>query len=221
MKEAGPLKKGDLLMLIEKNFDKRKWRAYMTNYSLPNFIIKERGKVSECFIKLRIYNFYAALKFVGELPYGRNSNRSDYELVMSEGKGTCSTKHALLSALCKEQGVEEIKLITGIYEMNENNTPGVGNVLRMHGLNSIPEAHCYLKYKNERFDFTRINVNGEPIEEFLIEQQIEPYQIGDFKTDFHCSYIPIWLEKNKLDQKFDLDRLWKVREECIKELSAT
>ncbi|PGC23088.1 hypothetical protein COM11_25865 [Bacillus pseudomycoides] len=193
----------------------------MTNYSLPNFRIKERGKISECFIELRLYDFHTVLKFVGELPYGRNSNRTAYELVISEKKGTCSTKHALLSALCKEQGIQEIKLITGIYEMNENNTPGVGSVLEKYVLSSVPEAHCYLKYKNNRFDFTRLDVIGEPIEEFLIEEEIQPEQIGTFKTEFHRSYIPIWLSNNKLNQRFDLESLWKVREECIGELSAT
>ncbi len=140
---------------------------------------------------------------------------------MSERKGTCSTKHALLSSLCIEQGVKEIKLFTGIYEMKENNTPGVGNVLKEYGLTSIPEAHCYLKYKNDRFDFTRLGVNGGQIEEFLTENQIGPDQIGNFKVDFHRSYIPLWLKNQELIQKFDLDSLWKIREECIKELSST
>lgn len=193
----------------------------MSNYLLPNFIIKADGNVSDGLIKLGIYDFHKALKFIGELPYGRNSHRSKYELVMSEKKGTCSTKHALLSALCKEQGVAEIKLITGIYEMNENNTPGVGKILEKYKLHSIPEAHCYLKYNNDRFDFTRLTIRGEPIQEFLIEEQIEPDQIGNFKTDFHRSYIPIWLNKHKLTQRFDLDSLWKVREECIRELSTS
>lgn len=140
---------------------------------------------------------------------------------MSERKGTCSTKHALLSALCIEQGIEEIKLFTGIYEMNENNTPGVGGVLRNYGLNSIPEAHCYLKYNNDRFDFTRLGVQGDPIEDFLVEEQLKPYQIWEFKKDFHRSYIPIWLTNKALDEKFNLEKIWEIREECIKELSKT
>lgn len=189
--------------------------------TLPNFDIRPKGKVSDAFLLLGINDFHQAVEFVGHLPYGRNTNGAEYKIVLSERKGTCSTKHALLSALCIEQGEEEIKLFTGIYEMNQNNTPGVGNVLRKYGLKSIPEAHCYLKYKNCRFDFTRLGVQGEPIEDFLVEEQLEPSQIGDFKKDFHRSYIPIWLINQELNQKFDLDSLWKVREECIKELSAT
>jgi hypothetical protein len=29
--------------------------------------------------------------------------------------------------------------------MSEANTPGLGRVLSQHGLDSIPEAHCYLR----------------------------------------------------------------------------
>jgi hypothetical protein len=189
--------------------------------TLPNFMIRPIGKVSNTFLLLDILDFHQAVEFVGHLPYGRNTIGTEYELVLSERKGTCSTKHALLSALCIEEGAVEIKLFTGIYEMNENNTPGVGNVLSKYGLNSIPEAHCYLKHNNFRHDFTRLGIQGEPIEEFLVEEQLEPFHIGDFKKDFHRSYIPIWLINQELNQKFNLDSLWEIREECIKELSVT
>jgi hypothetical protein len=215
------LNKGKQIELIEEIVIKSVEVIIMNLKALPNFKIRRKGKVSDTFLLLGINEFHQAVEFVGHLPYGRNTSGTEYELVLSERKGTCSTKHALLSALCIEQGTEEIKLFTGIYEMNENNTPGVGNVLRKYGLSSIPEAHCYLKHDNYRFDFTRLDVQGEPIEEFLVEEQLEPNQIGDFKKNFHRSYIAVWLINQELKQKFNLDSLWKVREECIKELSAT
>lgn len=188
--------------------------------TLPNFELMLGGKVTEAFLLLGINDFHQAALFVGHLPYGRNTNRSEYELVLSERRGTCSTKHALLSALCIEQGIEKIKLFTGIYDMSEHNTPGVGKVLEKYGLNSVPEAHCYLKHNNHRYDFTRLGVKGEQIEGFLIEKEIDPSQIGDFKTNLHRSYLPIWINNHELNQKLSPDSLWKVREECIKELSA-
>ena len=33
---------------------------------------------------------------IKNLPYGRNANRYDFTLVLSENKGTCSSKHAFL-----------------------------------------------------------------------------------------------------------------------------
>jgi len=59
---------------------------------------------------------------------------------------TCTTKHALLAALAREQHINA-QLVLGIYEMSERNTPGVGHVLSRYGLSYIPEAHCHLRYK--------------------------------------------------------------------------
>jgi hypothetical protein len=58
---------------------------------------------------------------VRSLPYGRNSDHSDWRLVLGEGRGTCSTKHALLADLARENR-RHVALMLGIYEMDEDNT---------------------------------------------------------------------------------------------------
>ncbi|SDB90662.1 hypothetical protein [Shouchella lonarensis] len=186
---------------------------------LPCFEIRLRGEISNTFLQLGVTNFHEAVTFVHQLPYGRNTDRTEYESVLTERKGTCSTKHALLSALCIEQAVEEVKLLTGIYEMEESNTPGVGQVLHAYGLQSIPEAHCYLKYRGKRFDFTRFHHAGEPIRTFLVEQEITPVQIGDFKLAFHRAVMAQWLNERELHRTFDVPRLWYIREQCIEALA--
>ncbi|OZM56851.1 hypothetical protein CIB95_08750 [Lottiidibacillus patelloidae] len=188
----------------------------MSINQLPNFKIKKEGPISYQFLKLKITSFHEAMNFVQKLPYGRNKVRSNYMLVLEEMQGTCSTKHALLKALCIEQGYEEIKLMTGIYEMNGENTPGVGDVLKEAGLSVIPEAHCYLLYKGNRYDITR-NVVSEPIEPFLVEMEIQPEQIGEYKVTVHKDYMHKWIKKNHIGLSFR--ELWTIRENCIKALS--
>jgi len=127
------------------------------------------------------YDFHSAAMYIARIPYGRNSNRDNYELVLTERVGTSSTKHALLRQLCKEQGVYGIHLVAGIYEMNEKNTPVVGEILSKYSLDSLLGAHCYLTFENKRFDFTRIDsISEEPIHTFLIEIKIEPHQIRKY-----------------------------------------
>ena len=62
--------------------------------------------------------------------------------VLTEGCGTCSSKHALLAGLAAAQRLP-VALMLGIYLMNERNTPGIGPVLARYGLAEIPEAHCF------------------------------------------------------------------------------
>ncbi|MBL4664011.1 MAG: hypothetical protein JKY22_10775, partial [Flavobacteriaceae bacterium] len=46
--------------------------------------------------ELGIHDWQMLTKFIQNLPYGRNQNRIDFSLVLSERKGSCSSKHAFL-----------------------------------------------------------------------------------------------------------------------------
>jgi hypothetical protein len=181
--------------------------------TLPNFDLEPGAALGAQFIFLGNRDFHAAARYVRQLPYGRNENRSDYGLVLAERRGTCSTKHALLAALAREHG-RPVELRLGIYEMDADNTPGVGPVLSRHGLDSLPEAHCYLAYGGARVDLTRAQ-HTEPVEDFLYEETIEPEGIGAYKVDTHRRFVREWA----LQRDLDFEQVWRIREECILTLS--
>jgi hypothetical protein len=182
---------------------------------LPGVPIADSGPVSRAFLRERCTNFRTAARFAWELAYGRNLSPSAPTAVLDERRGTCSTKHALLARLARELQIDDLELRTGIYDMSEANTPGVGEVLAAHGLRAIPEAHCYLVYRAERIDLTRTDGIGiEPISNFHVELPIEPEQIGDFKRAFHREYLQSIAGKGDF-KMFDADELWAIREECI------
>jgi hypothetical protein len=137
-----------------------------------------------------------AARRVRSSPYGRTSDRSDWRLVLEEGCGTCSTKRALLAAL-------------GVYEMDGDNTPGVGGVLAKHRLRSVPEAHCYLAHDGGRVDLTREGSDGPA--SFMHEEEIEPGQIGAYEVKAHHEFVGRWSQGRGLDPA----RVWRAREECI------
>ena len=49
-------------------------------------IIKDKG----------LFTWNELTQFIKDLPHGRTTNRSDFSLVISEHKGSYSSKHALL-----------------------------------------------------------------------------------------------------------------------------
>ena len=183
--------------------------------ALPNVFLQPAGQISAEFVARSITDFRAAGRYLHHLPYGRNTDRSDFRLVLPEGRGTCSTKHALLAELAREQDLPVV-LALGIYEMHERNTPGVGVVLDKYGLQCIPEAHCYLRYGGTRIDITRSGAEPtDPIDRFLYEEAIVPSQIGDYKVQLHQQFLRSWL--NTADQVGgrSFTGMWKIREECI------
>ncbi|HUA33256.1 MAG TPA: hypothetical protein VMA09_06600 [Candidatus Binataceae bacterium] len=192
----------------------------LTYSALPDTPLQTAGEISADFLQAGARTYREAAAIVYRLPYGRTSSRTDLSAVLREGRGTCSSKHALLRQLASEQGVA-IKLMIGIYLMNERNTPGVGAVLSRCRLKEIPEAHCYIVYDDERIDVTRaVTTSVEPIASFLHEEEISPPQIGDYKIAMHRDFLRRWLPGAKLPAEWNFARLWSAREECIAALAS-
>lgn len=193
--------------------------AMRTWQALPDAVLASGTSVTAAFSRVGARTYRDAAFFVYRLPYGRTSSRTDLLAVLGEGHGTCSSKHALLAELAIEQRLP-VKLMLGIYLMDERNTPGVGAVLGRYGLGEIPEAHCYLAYDGARIDVTRaVDTATEPIA-FLHEEQISPAQIGAYKVRLHQSFLRNWLREEPIIGTWTFEKLWEVREECIAALAS-
>jgi len=168
--------------------------------------------------QLGILTWANLLSWTQRLPYGRNENRRDFKLVISEGKGTCSSKHAMLKKVADLNQITNVNLILGIYKMSEKNTPQIGSALTENNLEYIPEAHCYLEIDGERKDFTSPISNFETIKgDVMKEISIEPEQVTDFKVSFHQSFLKQWIEEEKVP--FSFEDIWQIREQCIQNIS--
>lgn len=182
---------------------------------LVDFNIESEGKFSSLFREREIFTFQEACSFVLNLKYGRTSDRSDFSMVLKEQKGTCSSKHALLSELALENGIDELELICGIYLMNAETNPKIAPILEKYHLKQIPECHAYFRYKNGRFDFTGKGFDIKRVEPFIVrEQRMEPNQSIEWKVKIHQNYIESWL-KRKSDISYNFDQIWTIREEII------
>jgi len=177
------------------------------------------GPFTSLFQAAGIHDFAGAARHVLILPYGRIADRKKLWLVLAEGRGSCTTKHTLLAELAREQGID-VQLTLGIYEMSEQNTPGVGRVLSAYGLEYTPEAHCYLRYAGARIDVTGVPAGAEPIDHFLHEEPITVDQIGAYKHDLHRRFLHDWITRTDSVRGRSLEEVWRIREACIAALGA-
>ena len=174
--------------------------------------------ITQLFAEYGVFSFEDAQRYVQQLPYGRNANREDFSLVLSEQKGTCSSKHALLKLFADELGLKNVSLIMGIYQMNDINTPRIGDAIKNHGLTYIPEAHCYLLIDKNRMDITSTRTNFEVLQKYLLEErEIKPLDVAENKIIWHKDYLKKWIVDT--DINFSLDVVWKIREQCIAALT--
>jgi hypothetical protein len=181
-----------------------------------DFPIQNKGQFSSLVLELGYGRFLGFADFVKSLPYGRTSDNQNVTAVIHEKRGTCSSKHVLLASLARECGYTDIQLMVGIYQMCEDNTPGVGKVLEEAGLNYLPEAHNYLLFKNKRYDFTGLKKGkSSPFESLYFEQSVNPEELSQTKKKLHQAEISKFAEQLKLDPR----NIWVIRETCIRALS--
>ncbi len=162
--------------------------------------------------------FIDLIEKVKQIPYGRNANRHDFSLVISENKGTCSSKHAFLKEYSLKNSIPDVKLFIGIFKMNEENTPKIYPVISENKLLYIPEAHCYLKIDGIPVDVTASESFYDKIKNDILEElEIEPNQVSEFKVDYHKDYLKKWIVQTQ--QELSFDKIWTIREQCIEKLS--
>ncbi len=184
---------------------------------MKNFKIKSTENLSQKALTLGLHSYLDLVNSIQKIPYGRNSERGNLELVFTENRGTCSSKHALIQAIATENNFNDLKLILGIYKMTVINTPNIGNVISENHLSYLPEAHCYLKYQNETIDITTAHSDFEKIKNSIIEElEIKPFQIEQFKIDYHKNFIQKWIIQEKIP--FTAAEIWVIREKCISNL---
>ncbi len=184
----------------------------MTPLPLPATDLDTGQRLGARFAAQGAWTFRDAARLVHALPYGR-TQRGGPEAVLREGRGTSSTKHALLAALAQENGLG-VTLHLGLYPMSEATTPGVGPALRAHGLTSVPEAHVVLGVGDERVDLTWPG-DRRPVPPLAHEETIRPDQVGVYERAWHRRHLDAWARAEGRDP----DAVWAAREAAVAALS--
>jgi len=143
---------------------------------LPDDEIKPNGEISKKFIELGILSFKEASEYVHNMEYGYNSDYDEKMILFLEQMGTCTTKHAIIAGLAEELKVPLFKHV-GIYKFTEEIATGTNELLNKYNIPYIPMVHCFLVYKEFRFDLTEGNCNGKntSINDFIYEQKVDPF----------------------------------------------
>ncbi|MHA1509940.1 MAG: hypothetical protein ACTSO6_14700 [Promethearchaeota archaeon] len=143
---------------------------------LPDAEINLVGEFSIKFLDLGIKTFRGACDYVHKIEYGYNTDYEDKMIFFKEKKGSCTTKHAVIAGLAQELEIPLYKHIC-VYKFTEEITTGVNEILEKYEIPYIPLVHCFLVYKNYRFDLTEGNHNGKkkPIDDCIHAERVDPF----------------------------------------------
>ena len=143
---------------------------------IPDAEIEDKGEISKKFLELGITSFREACEYVHNIEYGYNSDYDDKMIFFKENKGSCTTKHAVITGLAEELNIPLYKYV-GVYKFTNETSTGTNEILKKYDLPYVPMVHCFLVYKDYRFDLTEGNCNGKntTIEEFVHEEKVNPF----------------------------------------------
>jgi hypothetical protein len=143
---------------------------------LPDAEIKLRGELSQKFLELGIKTFKEACYYVHNVEYGYNTNYDDKFIFFKEKQGTCTSKHAVIAGLAEELKIPLFKHV-GVYKFTEEISTGTEKIMKKYNIPYVPMIHCFLVYRNNKFDLTEGNCNGKntSIEEFIHEERVDPF----------------------------------------------
>lgn len=190
--------------------------SYLNSIKLENTPLSIQGKISHDFLEKGMLTLWDAIDYVHKIPYRRTTDRENYLQVLTENRGACSVKHALIAALAIELNIP-LTLNLGIFIASSENTPTLAPILKHHQIEGFPEAHCFLKHHDRSLDLTfpessEFSFNIDLVQEMTISCE----QIGQFKVQTHQEFIKEWV-KNK--PYLDFDQVWTAREHWIATLS--
>ena len=143
---------------------------------LPDTEIKPVGEISRKFLELGIKSFRQACEYANNIEYGYNTNYDGKLIFFKEKRGTCTSKHAVVAGLAEELNIPLYKHVC-IYKFTEEISTGAIEILKKYKIPYAAMVHCFLVYKNLRFDLTEGNCNGKntTIDEFIHEEKVDPF----------------------------------------------
>ena len=183
---------------------------------LPDAELRPVGVLSRKFLELGLSSFKETCEFVHNADYGYNTDYDDKMIFFKEKMGTCTTKHAVIAGLAEELGIPLYKNV-GVYKLTEQISNGVSKIMEKYNIPYIPMVHCFLVYKNYRFDLTEGNCNGKNthLEEFIQTEKVDPFIS---RKDEYLLYKRVLKEKvlpSKEMEGVKERQILKAREEAI------
>ena len=186
---------------------------------LPDVVLQASDPITAQFLQRGITTFHDACQWVKDLPYGSNASPEDSMILFEEGHGTCTTKHGAIARLAQAHDLPIHKNL-GFYQLNDSIVTGVNAILAPHGLEFIPEIHCFLVYQNYRIDLTEGNCNGKnkTIEDYDYVVQVQPDLTRSQHHDYYRDYLQRYCSRYPQLALLDEAKVFELLEECDRQL---
>ncbi len=178
----------------------------------PQAALQPDKPFSKAFGHLGLTDFQAACHYVKNLKYKKNEGHGDLVVLQEQG-GSCTNKHILLQQLAQELGLNDIKLVMGIYRLTGSRHPRLRQILDRYGLDYILDHHTYFRVQDTVVDFTFSESFDYPFFDTLIGEE-EYDSIEDLRWKEDKFYQAMTAFATQQNGQYSEAELLRIRQEC-------
>jgi hypothetical protein len=160
---------------------------------LPNASLDPRGRLgAACRARFDGRTLREAAEYVCECNTGPGQTPDDLLALLSGHTGTIGAKQALLAALAKEAGRDDVELVVGCCEMQlpEVAPPHNGPLLRRP--RTLPLAVCWLRHRGRRLQIVEPRHASLPTINIVTEVTVPPEQLASERLRLYSTFAADW-----------------------------
>jgi hypothetical protein len=167
---------------------------------LPNVSLDSRGRYSSvCRTRFDGRTLREAAEYVCECDDGPGGAPDDLHGLLADQTGTIGAKQALLAALAREAGREDVELVVACCEMQLPDLGPLGGGAVLRRPRTLPLAVCWLKHRGRRLQIVDPAHASLQTVNLVTEVAVAPEQLAAERLRLYKTFAADWCRALEID----------------------
>jgi hypothetical protein len=160
---------------------------------LPNVSLDPRGRYgAACRARFDGRTLREAAEYVCECDTGPGQTSDDLHALLSGHTGTIGAKQALLAALAKEAGRDDVELMVACCELQLPEMAPLGSESIPHRPRTLPLAVCWLRHRGRRLQIVEPRHASLHTVNLVTEVAVPPEQLASERVRLYKTFAADW-----------------------------
>jgi hypothetical protein len=160
---------------------------------LPNVSLDPRGRYGAvCRARFDGRTLREAAEYVCECDTGSGPTPDDFHALLTGHSGTIGAKQALLAALAKESGRDDVELVVACCEMQLPEMVPLRSGSAMRRPSTLPLAVCWLRHRGRRLQIVEPRHASMHTVNLVTEVTVLPEQLASERVRLYQTFAADW-----------------------------
>ena len=179
---------------------------------LPNVALEPRGRFGAvCRTRFDGRTLREAAEYVCECDTGPGQAPDDLQALLTGHVGTIGAKQALVAALAKEAGRDDVELVVACCELQLPELEPLRNGSSLRRPHSLPLAVCWLRHRGRRLQLVEPRHASLQTVNLVTEVAVPPEQLASERVRLYKTFAADWCRALEIHaDEFARVRAWQL-----------